>query len=104
MRLVSVTIMLLAALMCAPSWAVEYSERSWTDDEGKSVSAKLLRLSGSTAILDQDGKIVRAPVARLSDADQEWIKKVRELNRWREWTMIDGTKRRLKFEDKEGTT
>ncbi|WP_442484275.1 hypothetical protein [Aeoliella sp. SH292] len=102
MRLVSATIMVLAALVCAPSWAVEYSERSWTDDEGKSVSAKLLRLSGSTAILDQDGKIVRAPVGRLSDADQEWIKKVRELNRWREWTMIDGTKRRLKFENKEG--
>lgn len=102
MRLVSTTIMLLVAVTCGTSWAVEYSERSWTDDEGRTVSAKLVRVSGSTAILDQNGKVVRAPVNRLSDADQEWIKKVRELNRWREWTMADGSKRRLKFEDKEG--
>lgn len=104
MRLLSILLLMACCAVGLPvaAEADDYPVRKWTNDKGETIDAKLLRVSGSTAILDQDGNIVRAPISRLSDADKEWIKDVRELNRWREWTMIDGSTRRAKLSEIEG--
>lgn len=85
-----------------PATADEYPVRTWTNDKGETIEARLLRVSGSTAILKQDEEIVRAPISRLSAADRDWIKLVHEVGRWREWTMVDGTTRRAKFQEIDG--
>ncbi len=104
MRLFAV---LLLLAVCATTndvdvGAAEYPTRTWTNDEGQTLEASLKRLSGATAILDRDGEIIRAPISRLSNADKEWIKLVREIKRWREWTMADGSTRRAKLESVDG--
>lgn len=103
MRPFSVLLLLACAVAVAVhATAEDYPSRTWTNDEGKSITAKLIRVSGATAILDQDGTIIRAPINRLSDDDKQWIKQVRELNRWREWTMVDGTTRRAMLQEVDG--
>jgi len=103
--------LLIAAAACALLYlwgaphaaaAVEYPERSWTNDQGKTIEARMLRASGTTAILRQDGENIRAPIARLSEADQAWIEQTKALGKYREWTLADGTKRKARlssFED-----
>ncbi|WP_197528896.1 hypothetical protein [Aeoliella mucimassa] len=84
--------------MNACAVADDYPLRTWTNDEGQTLDATLKRISGGTAILDDNGTEIRAPISRLSEEDKEWIKKVRELIRWREWTMADNTTQRAKLE------
>lgn len=96
----------VAAIACAlvAAWAfpctataVEYPERTWTNDQGKTIEARMLRASGTTAILRQDGENIRAPIDRLSEADQAWIEQTKELGKYRDWTLADGTKRKARL-------
>ena len=84
--------------------ADDYRLRTWTNNKGETLTATLTHLSGSTAYLDDDGTQVVAPISRLSQEDQQWLKKVRELNRWREWTMLDGSTQRAKLDSVVGDT
>lgn len=95
------TLAVLLILVPHRAEADDYPERTWTNDVGETIEARLVRVSGATAILDKAGEIIRAPIGRLSDADKDWIKLVREVGRWREWTMADGTTRRAKLESVE---
>ncbi|MGI9454942.1 MAG: SHD1 domain-containing protein [Aeoliella sp.] len=83
------------------SHAADYATRSWTNDKGDTIEARLLRVSGKTAILNQEGQVIRAPMDRLSKADRDWIARTKELKKWREWTLADGSQRRAIFVDFE---
>lgn len=103
MRFDYAAILLTLVLGYAPALnATDYSPRKWTNDQGETIEATLRRVSGKTAVLDHNGEIVRAPINRLSEADQEWLESVRELKRWREWTMADGSTQRAKLEELDG--
>lgn len=72
-----------ALLLLAASAA---TARTWTNDEGESLEADILRLKGRTAILRSNGsKEISAPIARLSPADQAWIERYKQLTQTREW-------------------
>lgn len=50
--------------------------RTWTDDQGRTVAATLLRVEAGSAMLKlQDGREVPYPLAKLSAADREFIAK-----------------------------
>lgn len=88
-------LLLLAAAAAAPA----ADARTWTNDQGQTLEADFVRLSGRTAILrDGDGETVRAPIDRLSEADQEWITAYRRLARPREWGSDPDTQRRGRFQ------
>ena len=97
-------VVLLVGLACSAAMAEDYPSRTWTNDQGDTLTATLKRVAGSTAYLDDNGKEIPAPISRLSDEDKEWIKKVRELGRWREWTKLDGSIQRAKMESLDGNT
>lgn len=82
-----VTVVLLAGSLAAA--------RTWTNDEGETIEADLLRVKGRTAILSSSGsQEIQAPIARLSPADQEWIERYKELTDTREWGVPgEGTRR-----------
>jgi hypothetical protein len=48
-------------------------ERTWTNDKGKKIQARLIRVEGEIAILLRDGGEVKAPLEHLSQADQDYI-------------------------------
>lgn len=50
--------------------------RSWTNQQGKTLTATFQRLDGNSVILKlQDGTLSAVPLVRLSVADQEYVKK-----------------------------
>src|SRR5262245_59598954 len=51
-------------------------ERTWTDASGKfSINAEFVRVDGDKVVLRRaDGKEIKVPQARLSDADKEFLK------------------------------
>ncbi|MCA9238847.1 MAG: hypothetical protein KDA37_01550, partial [Planctomycetales bacterium] len=83
----------VALLLCCSVWcrAVDFEPRTWTNDEGKTITAPLVGLTRSTAFLEQDGKRVSARISQLSEADQKYVEAARQLRRRREWTMPDGS-------------
>ena len=48
-------------------------ERSWTNNSGKTIVAKLVEVSGEDAVLQMNGKDFPVPIASLSPGDQEFI-------------------------------
>lgn len=83
----------LSLLFCFASLssALDFEPRTWTNDEGKTITAPLVGLSRSTVFLDQDGKRVPARISRLSEADQQYVEAARQLRKRRDWTMPDGS-------------
>ncbi|TWT99545.1 hypothetical protein Pla108_04880 [Botrimarina colliarenosi] len=60
--------------------------RTWTNDEGQTLEADFVRLRGPTVYLrGEDKKLVPAPLNRLSEADQQWVERYKELSGPREW-------------------
>lgn len=59
--------------------------REWVNDQGKKLDASFIRLRDETAFLRADGKLIRAPIERLSESDQQWIARHEELTASREW-------------------
>lgn len=59
--------------------------REWVNDQGKKLEASFVRLRDDTAFLRADGKLIRAPLDRLSEADQQWITRHEELAAARAW-------------------
>ena len=59
--------------------------RVWTNDQGQTIEAEFVRVSGRMAMLKQGDKTVKAPIARLSDTDQDWIKRFKKIDKVREW-------------------
>lgn len=77
--------------------ALDYPERTWTNDKGETIEARLLRQSSTTAMLRQNGENIRAPIDRLSEADQAWLEVAKTLGKFREWTMASGAKRKARL-------
>ena len=52
--------------------------RSWTDVQGRTVSAKYIKLSGSNVIIEReaDRRKMTFPLGRLSQSDQSYVKKI----------------------------
>jgi hypothetical protein len=64
-------LLLLASLLAV--WPA--SARVWTDDQGREVDAEFVELDGATVRLRlKSGKISSFPLAKLSAADQQWIR------------------------------
>lgn len=85
----------LAALVFVASPALA---RQWTNDEGESIEADLVRIKGRTAILRTNGSNeIPAPIARLSEADQAWIEHYKELTTTRVWGVAGEGVRRGQF-------
>lgn len=104
MRVATLNCLSVLLLLCATSFADNYPMRTWVNDKGESLDARLKSFSGQNATLEVNGEFIRAPISRLSSADREWIKQVRSIQRWREWTLADGSTQRAKLESFEGTT
>ncbi len=72
MRLFLRSAMVVILLVCV---ALPGIGRSWTDKKGKVIEAELVEVKKGVAILKQeDGKVLKLPVNRLSDEDQEFLK------------------------------
>src|SRR6185436_3767978 len=64
------------ALLSAITAAVVAEERTWTDKTGKfKVAGELVKVEDGNAFLRRtDGKEIKVPLDRLSDADREFVK------------------------------
>jgi len=66
------TLTLAASLALAATASAE--TRSWTNDQGKSITAELDRVEGENAVLTMNGKEYPIAITTLSAADQAFIK------------------------------
>jgi len=73
---VSPRLFLVVALLGAIAAAVVAEERTWTDKTGKfKVAGELVKVEDGNAFLRRaDGKEIKVPLDRLSDADREFVK------------------------------
>lgn len=74
MRLRTLTLLMLGFWLAAP---VSAEVRKWTDITGKfSVEAELVEIQGKNVLLKRqdDGRVATVPIARLSKADQEYLR------------------------------
>lgn len=77
--------LLIAVCAVAPRRAVA---RTWTNDQGQTLEAEFVRLrvSDRTVLLrDAEGKLVPAPITRLSEEDQQWIETYKDFASPRVW-------------------
>jgi len=72
----------LLLLLLSPALAAEEELRLWHDKTGRfEVEAKMLsHKDGKVQLLKKDGRVVNVPVTLLSDADQQYLKKLAEAN------------------------
>lgn len=62
-------------------WAGSLPARTFTDIEGRTLDAELVGVQGDNARLElQNGRVVSVPMARLSEADREFVQRWREAN------------------------
>lgn len=66
----------LALLLLAPSARSEV--RTWTDDQGRAVSAEMVRQDGENVVLLVNDKEIPFPISKLSPGDQAWLQQKRE--------------------------
>jgi hypothetical protein len=52
--------------------------RVWTDTQGRTIEADIVRVDGSDAIVNRNGKESRLPLTLLSDADKQFVAKWQE--------------------------
>jgi thiol-disulfide isomerase/thioredoxin len=66
----------VVALLGAIAAAVVAEERTWTDKTGKfKISGELVKVQDGNALVRRaDGKEIKVPLERLSDADQQFVK------------------------------
>lgn len=62
------------------------SERSWTNNEGRTINATLIETTGDKAVLQMDGTHFEVPIASLSPGDQTFIQ------HWKKGEMSDSSK------------
>ena len=73
------------------------SARSWTDKEGNTLEAEFTRLRNAMVYLKTVDEVVPVSINRLSEADQEWIKRYQALHRTRRWNASQGEAMRGAF-------
>lgn len=65
----------LFILLLNTAMALGLESRSWTDAQGRKIEATLIRAEGETVILKlKDGREVPYPLARLAEADRDYVK------------------------------
>ena len=69
----------LIYFFCCFSLSGQETFRTWTDVEGRTVSAKYIKLSGSNVIIEReaDRRKMTFPLGRLSVNDQSYVKKIK---------------------------
>lgn len=73
MKYTDLKVPLLVLALCLPCLA-----REWVNDEGRKIEADYVSCDGTTVVLMRAGKEIRYPLARLSPADQDFIKQQQE--------------------------
>lgn len=86
-----------ALLFCAGLLASPAGARTWTNTEGDTLEAEFVRLRDRTVILKTDDETIRAPLAKLSEADREWVDRHKQMTRSRVWGDPSGAPYRGKF-------
>lgn len=65
---------LASALVLIPAVVSMGETRTWTDQQGQTVEAELVRVFNGMAILKQGNRVLRVPLNNLSEADQEYLR------------------------------
>ena len=87
-RRISLGLALLAGLgILAPYRA---DGRTWTDQKGRTLEAKFVRVSGNEVVLEKGFKVIRVPLDQLSEADRQYVQKQLEAEGQRLWTDVHG--------------
>jgi hypothetical protein len=68
---VAASIVFLVALTATPAAA-----RTWTDQRGRTISGKFVRVDGDKVVILSGGKVVTPRLASLSQADQNYVRDV----------------------------
>lgn len=71
----SLRVLVLGVVACLP---IAVSARTWTNAEGREIEADYVSSDGEKVVLQVNGKEVPYPLAKLSEADREWVAKQRE--------------------------
>src|SRR5262245_42698535 len=66
---IAASIMFLIALAASPAAA-----RTWTDQRGRTISGKFVRLDGDKVVILSAGKVVSPRLSSLSQADQNYVR------------------------------
>ncbi|GHC43394.1 hypothetical protein [Roseibacillus persicicus] len=70
---------ILSFLCCATLGVTSFANaREWTSNDGKKITADLVRTEGDTVVLLMRGKEFKIPLDRLSEADQEYVREESE--------------------------
>ena len=62
---------LLVLVLAGPSMAVA---RTWTDNHGKQINAKFVRVFNGKVILERGSQVISMPLSRLSAEDREYVR------------------------------
>lgn len=71
MRFATFVLLALIALLASTGGA---SAREWTDINGRTMEAEFHKLDGKVVVVLRGGRYIRIPLARLSAADQEFVR------------------------------
>ena len=89
-------VLLLLTILGIGSGSAWAESRMWTDRSGQTMNAEFVRVTGSDAIFKRGTRVVRIPLRRLSEADQEFINGSRNGSEARYWT-VNGRKLKGSF-------
>jgi hypothetical protein len=68
---IAASIVFLIALAASPAAA-----RTWTDQRGRTISGKFVRLDGDKVVILSAGKVVTPRLSSLSQADQNYVRDI----------------------------
>lgn len=72
--------------------------RVWTDQQGRSMNAKFVRVVGAVGVFQMaGGKVVKVPLAQLCESDQEYIRQELADQGVRVWTDVQGRQMMAKY-------
>ena len=89
----------LFALMLLPAWS-----RTWTSLDGKKIEAELVSVEGDSVVLSMKGREYRYPIAKLSEADREYIEESKDADPGEKPSASQGTWELFGQELKPGAT
>lgn len=65
---------LVVLALASPAWAAAAKTRTWTDNQGRTMTAQFVRVFEGQVILSRGNKPLRVPFYSLSEDDQEYVK------------------------------
>lgn len=80
--------------------SVSLFARTWTDKDGRSMEAEIVKADETEVTINKDGKEFKLPLAKLSDGDQEFVKGWLAEQKEKEEEKAEEKKEDKKVEDK----